>query len=111
MYKDSDSKWVQILKNKYLNNNEDSAMLTSRNLPQGSKTWNFIKAYINLITNYISWDIHDGRSTLFWEDSWGGFPSLENIINVGHLRRSLMKNWGQCVKDYMQVQDKNDFKI
>lgn len=76
IYASSEAKWARILRSKYMSQKQRGAIFREAHPPKGSRTCNFIRESQTLIMKYLSWDIHDGRTTLFWEDSWGGPPQL-----------------------------------
>lgn len=80
--KNPNASWVIMLATKYLSNQNNLNILRSGSFPKGSRIWNFIISCRNQISKSVSWDIHDGSTNLFWEDSWGGYPSLANIIHI-----------------------------
>lgn len=64
-----DITWARMLATKYLPDQEPTNFLRANSFPKGSKTWNFLISCRNLISEQVSWDIRDGASSLFWEDS------------------------------------------
>ncbi|XP_059066334.1 uncharacterized mitochondrial protein AtMg00310-like [Cryptomeria japonica] len=71
LYTSSKAEWARILKNKYLTSNHREAVFRDMKPPKGSRIWNFIKECRTLISNFLSRNICDGKSALFWEVSWG----------------------------------------
>lgn len=93
-----------MLETKYLTDGDPQNLLRANLHPKGSRTWNFIVSYRNLITDSLSWDIHDGSSSLFWEDSWGGYLSIESSLNFPIAKQWLKQHWGSRVSDYMVLE-------
>lgn len=93
MYARQDLKWVKILKAKYLEAGLTS-FFTTRTLPKGSCVWIFICNCWDLIIDFLSWDIGDGRQALFWEDSWGGYNKLANIEALRNVKDVTKRAWG-----------------
>eukprot|EP00253_Pinus_taeda_P018592 PITA_18592 len=46
----------------------------------GSLIWNAAKQHKELIQNHSFWEIHDGRTTHFWVDSWQQRPKIAEIL-------------------------------
>lgn len=102
--KDPKATWIRMMATKYLPNEDPQNLLRANSHLKGSKPWNFIVSCRNLISNSLSWDIHDGTSSLFWEDSWGGYPSIENSLNIPTAQHWLKQHWGSRVSDYMVLE-------
>lgn len=65
MYKEPNMKWVKILQEKYLNNNNLTKLLKVDNPHKGSRFCNFLLSCRPVIIEYLSWDVYEGESTLF----------------------------------------------
>lgn len=101
MYENPQMYWVKVLKGKYLDSTEDHRIFTIRNPPRGSAIWNFMLSCREVITEHISWQIGDGISAKFWEDSWNGMPVLGKSENFNDLKTYFKEQWGNSVRDYM----------
>ena len=93
--------WVRILKGKYLDNMDNNRILTIRNPPKGSAIWNFMVSCREVIIKHITWQIGDGESAKFWEDSWNGLEVVGENIRDNELKSYFKERWGNTVKDYM----------
>lgn len=71
-----------MLATKDLPDQETINLLREKSFPKGSRTWNFLISCKNLISEQLTWDIRDGFSSLFWEDSWGGYPPIADSLNI-----------------------------
>lgn len=65
IYIEHNRKWVKILQKKYLSGSDPSIIFRTTNPPKGSRVWNFILDYKNLIIDHITWDVVDGNKALF----------------------------------------------
>ena len=100
LYNERDQKWAKILFNKYLNIEDPTSVFRARLLPKGSENWNFITSCRNLINRFLTWDVGNGKSAFFWEDSWDGYPPLERDQSLSTLKAKLCNCWGSKVSDY-----------
>ena len=69
MYTKSQSTWCTIMQKKYLDNNDPTRVLSISNPPKGSVFWDFMIGSRKIIVDYISWDVNNGMSINFWNDS------------------------------------------
>lgn len=53
-----------------------------------------------LICKFLSWDVGKGDEALFWEDSWDGYPPLDQSCILVDLKDTLINMWGNKVCDY-----------
>ncbi|XP_059073538.1 uncharacterized protein LOC131874266 [Cryptomeria japonica] len=72
-----DTKWCRIMQEKYLDSLNPSPVGTTLDPPKGSIVWNFMMSWRQVITRYVSWEVHNGESIQLWEDSWNGLPPLK----------------------------------
>lgn len=56
----------------------------------------------------LTWDVMDGSKTLFWDDSWGGYPSINSLMNTETLKTSCGMAWGSLLQDFVRF--KNEVK-
>lgn len=92
---------------KYIKNEISNNFMTVNRLPKGSRIWNFIIKCRPLVADYLSWDVHEGSSCLFWEDSWGGYPSIDRLISIQSTKDWLKLYWGIYIKDYVVHSDQD----
>ena len=69
MYCKFQSMWSKIMQQKYLDNNDPFRILTISNPPKGSIIWDFMIASHKIIVDYISWEVNNGSSINFWNNS------------------------------------------
>jgi hypothetical protein len=90
LYQNAEGLWVDLLKAKYLGENDIFAAEVPR---KGSQFWNSIqkiKWYFKLGAKH---GVLDGRRTYFWLDWWSGsgplrecYPSLFNICSLPFIK-------------------------
>lgn len=78
----NNQKWVRIFKRKYLNSDDPVCIVRTLNPPRGSAIQNFICESRDIICKYATWEVHNGRSASFWEDSWDGHSKLGNMLGL-----------------------------
>lgn len=73
-FKSKDSLWGKIWRYKYAQGIDEQDLIRQTNLPTGSFIWNNTKAHLNMIHKHSFWEIRDGKTTYFWDDSWQQLP-------------------------------------
>jgi len=81
-------KWVsspqkpraQIWNAKYANNRPQEELIRITTVDTGSLIWNAAKQHKELIQKHSFWEIRDGRTALFWVDSWQQRPKIAKIL-------------------------------
>lgn len=58
-------------------------------------------SYREVIIKHITWQIGDGASAKFWEDSWNGLEMLGENIRDNEMKSYFKERLGNTVKDYM----------
>ena len=88
------------MQQKYLDNNDPSRVLTISNPPKGSVVWDFMIALCKIIVDYISWEVNNGLSINFWNDSWNGQIPLSKSwisLNIIHVAET---HWGSQFSEF-----------
>lgn len=75
--KETNLPWARHWK-EYIPNCGDQDLIRLQELPEGSPIWNLAKNNRNIIQNHSFWEIRNGESALFWEDSWQQHLKLDN---------------------------------
>eukprot|EP00253_Pinus_taeda_P025653 PITA_25653 len=72
--------WASLWTAKYASNKpiEDRICMTEQS--EGSIIWNAAIQHRHLIQQHCFWEIKNGNTARFWDDSWQQFPKLRNII-------------------------------
>lgn len=58
MYTNKSTLWVKILQEKYLESSNNTRIMTIENPPGGLALWNLIFKSREIITSYITWEVH-----------------------------------------------------
>lgn len=107
IHKEQHLKWVRIIRSKYLTNLNSEEALRVTNFPRGSRIWNFIAKSSDIILNHISWNVKDGKKALFWNDSWGGYPIISNLLDTDRTSQICSEKWGIHASVYIILSDNN----
>lgn len=89
-----DSKWCKIMQEKYMYSNNPIRIITILDPPKGSTIWNFMISFGDVVTKYVSWEIHSGESAHLWVDSWNGIPLLNQMDDLEDVRKIATNYWG-----------------
>ena len=54
-------------------------------VPKGSAIWNLVAGNQFLIRQHRFWEVRDGTTTLFWEDSWQQREKLFTRLDLAEL--------------------------
>jgi ribonuclease HI/exonuclease III len=103
MYEKPDNKWCSIMRKKYLDIDDPLRIFTLANPPKGSAIWNFMMASREVVSNYITWEVHSGLSVSFWLDSWLGFPPLVNSPQALEIMHITNQHWGSKLIDFVDA--------
>ncbi|XP_057828398.2 uncharacterized protein LOC131039625 [Cryptomeria japonica] len=101
MYTKANSKWCQIMQAKYLDSSNPIIILSISNPPDGSAMWNFMLSSRDVVTQFITWQIHNGESTNFRFDSWNGFPTLAQVPQLQLVIPIFIQKWGHKLINYV----------
>jgi hypothetical protein len=66
----------------------------------GSLIWNNAWQNKELVQKDSFWEVHNGRSTLFWDDAWEQLPILVNQEGMEQARNSLLEKGWTLVHHY-----------
>jgi hypothetical protein len=59
----------------------------------GSPIWNYAWKNRELVQSQSFWELHDGQSTLFWEDAWEKRSTLSSDDQAPDHKRKNAKGW------------------
>lgn len=65
----------------------------------GSLIWNLAKQHRSLIQQHNFWEVKNGNTARFWEDSWQQMPKLKDLISHMQLPEQDMQSYGK-VKNF-----------
>lgn len=109
LYSHPSSLWATIIRGKYIDSNLPERIFTIQDPLKGSQIWNFVLKCRQIILPNLTWLIHDGKTTRFWEDSWNGFVPLEIMEEIQDLKNILKNEWGVLMCNYFQESFSNGF--
>eukprot|EP00253_Pinus_taeda_P009857 PITA_09857 len=69
--------WALLWIAKYARNYPMEELIRLSELSPGSIMWNLAKQHKNLIQQHSFWEVKNGSSAWFWEDSWQHMPALK----------------------------------
>lgn len=102
MYTHSQSKWCKIMQAKYPDSENALRIFTISNPPNGPTMWNFMMSCWQVVTSYISWLVHKGEVAVhFWNDSWNGYPPLNDNVCLRLIIPILSQIWGVRLIDFI----------
>jgi hypothetical protein len=67
---------------------------------QGSNIWNTAWRNRPLIQQHAFWEVRNGESALFWQDSWQQLPPLDDLESLNLSSLKLTAKYLQKVKDF-----------
>lgn len=103
IYSQPNLKRVRVIQVKYLNSDNRKEILRVPNPLKGSRIWNFILNSRKVLLHHISWDTFYGKSSLFWEDSWEGIPSINKLMDTSSFNDFFIQNWGTTLHFYVDL--------
>jgi hypothetical protein len=71
--------WAQMWKRKYAPHTPADNLIRLNNHLHGSNIWNTAWQNRTLVQHHAFWELRDGGSALFWEDSWQQLKPLGTI--------------------------------
>jgi len=77
--------WASLWIAKYANNNPLEERIRMSEASSGSVIWNSANQHRKLIQQHSFWEIKDGTTTRFWEDSCKQLPKIKDILSHPHL--------------------------
>jgi hypothetical protein len=94
--------WAKLWRGKYAPNMAERNLIRWNGDNPGSLIWAAAKQNRHLVTNHAFWEIRNGKTTLFWKDSWQQWPTLDqedwaDSISIPATQAGLTK-----VADYWQ---------
>jgi hypothetical protein len=97
--KTPDALWAQIWKNKYAPSMQTDQLIRHNVRIQGSNIWNTAWQNKDLIQKHAFWEIHNGGSAMFWQDSWQQLKPLKELAELTPLQQALNQDPPLKVKD------------
>ena len=94
-----DALWAQIWKNKYAPTMQSDQLIRHNVRIQGSNIWNTAWQNKDLIQKHAFWEIRDGGSVRFWQDSWQQLKPLKELAELTPLQQVINQDPPLKVKD------------
>jgi hypothetical protein len=99
--------WAQIWKQKYAPNTHADQLIRFNDHIQGSNIWNTTWQNRPLIQRHAFWEVRNGESALFWQDSWQQLSPLCDLEDLNPLKQNLHPNIFQRVRDLWNLTHRN----
>jgi exonuclease III len=92
--------WARLWKQKYAPEVHHNQLIRFNEQVQGSNIWNTAWRNRPLVQQHAFWEVRNGKSALFWQDSWQQLPPLEDMESLQPLKLSLQQNIFNNVQDF-----------
>jgi ribonuclease HI len=99
--------WAQLWKSKYAPLTPADQLIRHNNQLQGSHIWNTAWQNRKLIQEHAFWEIRDGASARFWQDSWQQLKPLAAMEELSDLQHSPLGNNALKVKNLWKSQERH----
>jgi hypothetical protein len=70
--------WAKLWRKKYTPTTAEKNLIRWNGDNAGSLIWTTAKQNRQLITQHAFWEIRDGKTAMFWQDSWQQWPILSS---------------------------------
>jgi hypothetical protein len=74
--KNPDDLWARLWRKKYTPTTAEKNLIRWNGDNPGSLIWTAAKKNRQMVTQHAFWEIGNGETTLFWQDSWQQWPAL-----------------------------------
>jgi hypothetical protein len=103
--------WAKMWKQKYAPNDQFNQLIRFNEQVHGSNIWNTAWRNRPLIQQHAFWEIRNGESALFWQDSWQQLPPLEDMEILNNIKTKLQQGRLQRVNDFwIPTQDRQSWR-
>jgi hypothetical protein len=97
--------WAQIWKQKYAPLTQENQLIRHNVRIQGSNIWNTAWKNRDLVQNHAFWEVQNGESAMFWQDSWQQLKPLSDLEELHPLKQALNQDTLLRVKDLWKPTD------
>jgi ribonuclease HI len=94
--------WARLWRKKYTPNIAERDLIRWDGDDPGSLIWTAAKQNRQIVTRHAFWEIRNGRTTLFWHDSWQQWPILAKEGWAQDICAQAMQSGLTNVADYWQ---------
>jgi hypothetical protein len=70
--------WAKLWRKKYASNTAENNLIRWNGDNTGSLIWTTAKQNRQIVTQHAFWEIGNGETALFWQDSWQQMPALND---------------------------------
>jgi len=103
--------WAKMWKQKYAPNDQFNQLIIFNEQVHDSNIWNTAWRNRPLIQQHAFWEIRNGESALFWQDSWQQLPPLEDMEILNNIKTNLQQGRLQRVNDFwIPTQDRQSWR-
>jgi exonuclease III len=92
--------WARLWRKKYAPTVAEKNLIRWNGDTPGSLVWTTAKQNRHLITQHAFWEVRDGKTALFWKDSWQQWPTLDQEEWAGQISAPAMQAGLATVADY-----------
>jgi hypothetical protein len=100
--------WAKLWRKKYAPNTAEKDLIRWNGDNQGSLIWTAAKQNRLLVTQHAFWEIGNGKTTLFWQDSWHQWPALNTEDWAHDIYPQAIQAGMTTVADYWQDNSRED---
>jgi hypothetical protein len=97
--------WAQIWKQKYAPFTQENQLIRHNARLQGSNIWNTAWKNRDLVQEHAFWEVRNGESAMFWQDSWQQLKPLKDLEELRPLKQALSQDTLLRVKDLWKPMD------
>jgi ribonuclease HI len=94
--------WARLWRRKYAPDVAEKNLIRWNGDNPGSLIWAAAKQNRHLVTRHAFWEIRNGKTTLFWKDSWQQWPILDHEDWAEHISTQATHAGLTKVVDYWQ---------
>jgi hypothetical protein len=92
--------WARLWRKKYAPEVAEKNLIRWNGDTPGSLIWAAAKQNRQLVTQHAFWEIRNGKTTLFWKDSWQQWPILDHEDWAEHISTQATQAGLTTVADY-----------
>ena len=78
--------WAQIWKQKYAPLTQENQLIRHNVQIKGSNIWNMAWKNKDLVQNHAFWEVRNGESAMFWQESWQQLKPLSELEEIHPLK-------------------------
>jgi len=102
--------WDKLWQAKYVPGSHWTELIRINPTTQGSPIWNVAKDHSQFIQEHNFWEIHSGKMTRFWEDSWQQLPKLTTLFQKPLWQEQMQQDHLTQVHQFWHPTANHDFR-